>query len=80
LSDHADWKGLLSAVRTTGAPNIYVTHGFQAPFSRYLNELGLNAAEVATEYGGEEEEEEKPTTDGAQTDEINNAGKIDPQE
>lgn len=54
LSDHADWPGLLSAIRATGAEKVYVTHGFQAALSRYLNELGIRAAEVKTEYGEDE--------------------------
>ena len=62
LSDHADWKGLLEAVKATGAEKVFVTHGFQAAFSRYLSEHGITAAEVKTEYGGEEEEQEKPST------------------
>jgi putative mRNA 3-end processing factor len=33
-----------------------VTHGYQAVFIRYLNETGIEAAEVKTEYGNEEEE------------------------
>jgi putative mRNA 3-end processing factor len=56
LSDHADWEGLLTAVKATGAEKVFVTHGFQAVFSRYLNEIGIEAAEVKTEFGGEEEE------------------------
>ena len=56
LSDHADWKGLLQAVKDTGAEKVFVTHGFQSVFSRYLNESGIDAAEVKTEYGNEEEE------------------------
>ena len=56
LSDHADWDGLLSAVKATGAERVYVTHGFQSAFSRYLNEHGIWSAEVKTEYGDEEEE------------------------
>jgi putative mRNA 3-end processing factor len=54
LSDHADWNGLLKAVKATGAEKVFVTHGFQSVFSRYLNENGITAAEVKTEYGGEE--------------------------
>ena len=56
LSDHADWNGLLETVKATGAQKVFVTHGFQAAFSRYLNENGIEAAEVKTEYGTEEEE------------------------
>jgi putative mRNA 3-end processing factor len=56
MSDHADWKGLLKAIDATGASKVFVTHGFQAAFSRYLNESGISAAEVKTEYGNDEEE------------------------
>jgi putative mRNA 3-end processing factor len=56
LSDHADWNGLLNVIKATEAQKIYVTHGFQAAFSRYLNEIGIESAEVKTEYGIEEEE------------------------
>jgi putative mRNA 3-end processing factor len=61
LSDHADWPGLLSAIKATNAEKVYVTHGFTATFSRYLNEIGIPSAEVKTQYGNEEEEPE-PTT------------------
>ena len=57
LSDHADWNGLLKTVKDTGAEKIFVTHGFQAVFSRYLNEKGIAAAEVKTEFGMEDESE-----------------------
>jgi putative mRNA 3-end processing factor len=66
LSDHADWKDLLQAVKATYAEKVFVTHGFQSAFSRYLNENGIQAAEVKTEYGGEEEEQEKPSTTSEQ--------------
>jgi putative mRNA 3-end processing factor len=55
LSDHADWKGLLEAIKATGAEKVYVTHGFQSAFSRYLNEIGISSAEVKTEFGTEDE-------------------------
>ena len=57
LSDHADWKGLLQTIEATKANRVFVTHGFQAAFSRYLNEKGIESAEVKTEYGNEEENE-----------------------
>ncbi len=66
LSDHADWKGLLDAVKATGAEKVFATHGFQAAFSRYLNENGIEAAEVKTEFRGEEEEQEKRSTTSEQ--------------
>ncbi len=62
LSDHADWKGLLAAVKATGASRVFVTHGFQAALSRYLTENGIEAHEVKTKFG-EEEPEEKPLTE-----------------
>lgn len=57
LSDHADWKGLLQTIKATGAEKVFVTHGFQAVLSRYLNEMGIAAAEVKTEYGDQFENE-----------------------
>ena len=55
LSDHADWNGLLQTIKATGAEKVFVTHGFQSAFSRYLNEIGIEAGEVKTEFGEEEE-------------------------
>lgn len=66
LSDHADWNGLLQAVKATGAQKVYVTHGFQAAFSRYLSEQGIESAEVKTEYGSDEDivvEDDKKVND-----------------
>jgi putative mRNA 3-end processing factor len=56
LSDHADWDGLISAIDATCCEKVYLTHGYTATFSRYLNEIGFDAQEVHTLYGGEEEE------------------------
>jgi putative mRNA 3-end processing factor len=55
LSDHADWDGLCTAVKETGAEKVFVTHGFQSVFSRYLTETGIEAAEVRTQFGSGEE-------------------------
>jgi putative mRNA 3-end processing factor len=57
MSDHADWDGLCAVVRGTGAKKVFVTHGFQSAFSRYLNETGIESKEVKTEYGDETESE-----------------------
>jgi putative mRNA 3-end processing factor len=54
LSDHADWQGLLQAVKATKAEQVYVTHGFSNAFARYLTESGIQAFAVNTEYGDEE--------------------------
>ncbi|WP_432816763.1 ligase-associated DNA damage response exonuclease [Sulfitobacter sp. JB4-11] len=53
ISDHADWRGLLWAIRETGAENIYVTHGYTDVFTRYLNDAGWNAQVVPTQFEGE---------------------------
>lgn len=53
ISDHADWHGLLWAIRETGAENIYVTHGYTDVFTRYLNDEGWNAQVVPTQFEGE---------------------------
>jgi len=57
FSDHADWPGLLSAVRATGAQRVIVTHGDEGALVRYLGELGLRAEAFATEYGDDAEVE-----------------------
>lgn len=61
LSDHADWNGLLSAVKATEAEKVYVTHGSQAIFSKYLNEIGIPSAEVKTEYGADDDDKDVST-------------------
>lgn len=58
LSDHADWPGLMSAVRETGAERIYVTHGYVSPVVRWLREQGYRAEAMATRYVGDEEDGE----------------------
>ncbi len=56
LSDHADWQGLLDAIKATSAEKVFVTHGSTAIFSKYLNEIGIEAEEVITKYGAEDDE------------------------
>ncbi|HXR84517.1 MAG TPA: ligase-associated DNA damage response exonuclease [Hanamia sp.] len=61
LSDHADWNSLLMTVKETGAEKVFVTHGFQSAFSRYLNEKNIAlSAEVKTQFGYEDEETNSP--------------------
>lgn len=55
LSDHADWEGLNQAVKATGAERVYVTHGYTDIFRRWLEEQGIEAGIVRTEFGEEEE-------------------------
>ncbi len=58
ISDHADWPGLLQAIRDTGAEKIYVTHGYTDIFARHLAENGWSAQVVPTEFGDDSEESE----------------------
>ncbi|RZK49292.1 MAG: ligase-associated DNA damage response exonuclease [Pedobacter sp.] len=55
ISDHADWSDLLTAIQATEAEKVYVTHGQTAVFAKYLNEIGIPAEEVKTEFGVEDE-------------------------
>lgn len=51
ISDHADWDGLIDAIKQTSAENIYTTHGYTDIFARWLNSEGYNAQVVPTEFG-----------------------------
>ena len=61
MSDHADWKGLLQAIKATEAEIVHVTHGQTEVFSKYLNEIGIKSDVVETLYGDDDEETEKET-------------------
>ncbi|WP_099769159.1 ligase-associated DNA damage response exonuclease [Chryseobacterium sp. 52] len=63
MSDHADWKGLLQAVKATEAEIVHVTHGQTEIFSKYLNEIGIKADVIETLFGEDEEESEKEITE-----------------
>jgi putative mRNA 3-end processing factor len=58
LSDHADWNGLLEAVKATEAERVITTHGYTAVFSRYLNDIGISSIEEQTLFAGENMDEE----------------------
>lgn len=53
LSDHSDWDELNQAVKASKASEVYVTHGYTEVFSRWLNENGIKAHAVKTQYQGE---------------------------
>ena len=55
ISDHADWNGLLNAIKATDAEKVYVTHGQTEVFSTYLNEIGIQSQVLKTEFGNEED-------------------------
>ncbi|MFC3197451.1 ligase-associated DNA damage response exonuclease [Parapedobacter deserti] len=47
LSDHCDWRQLNDAIVATEAETVYVTHGYEGPFARWLREgKGLQAKEI----------------------------------
>ena len=54
LSDHADWPGLMQAIRATGAERVIVTHGAIPVMVRWLCQNGYDAKAFDTEYGDEE--------------------------
>jgi putative mRNA 3-end processing factor len=60
LSDHADWPGLVAAIRATGAERVLATHGATGPMVRWLTEQGLNAASIRTRFEGEQDEAAEP--------------------
>lgn len=59
LSDHCDWRQLNTAVIATGARKVYLTHGYEDNFSRWISEnYALGASVLKTLYNDEMEEAE----------------------
>jgi putative mRNA 3-end processing factor len=56
LSDHADWPGLVAAIRATQAERVLATHGHAAPMVRWLCENGVAAEALHTEFVGERDD------------------------
>jgi putative mRNA 3-end processing factor len=50
LSDHADWDGLLQIITSSGAENVWVTHGYASEMVRYLSEMGINAQAIENRF------------------------------
>ncbi len=46
LSDHADWAGLLRAIKETNAEKIIAMHGKTGEFVKRLNKLGIYSIEI----------------------------------
>ncbi len=55
LSDHADWPGLLEGIEQTGAEQVLVMHGTVAPLVRWLNEQGISAMGLMSQFSDEAE-------------------------
>jgi putative mRNA 3-end processing factor len=61
LSDHADWPGLLRAIRDTGAPCVWPMHGCASALAGHLREHGLDATAIDTPpRGGPRDDEHDP--------------------
>ena len=61
LSDHADWPGLLAAIKATGCQRVLATHGHTSVLVRYLRERGWEADSLHTEFVGERDDLEVDT-------------------
>jgi putative mRNA 3-end processing factor len=46
LSDHADWDGLLHAIKETNAEKVITMHGYTQELTRWLTEQGSNSLEI----------------------------------
>jgi putative mRNA 3-end processing factor len=57
LSDHVDWPSLLQAIEATGAGQVWVTHGYTGPVVRWLQERGIEAQAIRTQFEGERDDE-----------------------
>jgi putative mRNA 3-end processing factor len=56
MSDHADWPGLLTTVRDSGANEVYVGFTKSPTFVRYLrDEMGYDAAQLNVRYSSEDD-------------------------
>lgn len=56
LSDHADWKDLVSTILSTGASRVLLTHGNTDALERYLREeKNIRCEPLATQFEGEAE-------------------------
>ena len=65
MSDHADWPGLMTAIRATEAQRVIVTHGSVGVMVRWLRQLGLDASGFDTEFGDDEAESADPNAPAA---------------
>ncbi|MFO7445770.1 MAG: ligase-associated DNA damage response exonuclease [Ignavibacteriaceae bacterium] len=65
LSDHADWDGLVSTIKETGAEQVCVTHGYSSPLVNWLKENGWNAGVLNTMFEGEVNDSLSPNSQQA---------------
>jgi putative mRNA 3-end processing factor len=50
LSDHADWPGVLTTARETGAARVLALHGHREALIRWLREQGRDAAPIGSAH------------------------------
>ena len=53
LSDHVDWTSLIDVIKASGCGRVLATHGYVEPVCRWLNENGISAGPLETEYQGD---------------------------
>ncbi len=53
FSDHSDWDDLIRTIWATGAERIWVTHGYASELARWIQEHGLEAMAIPTQFSGE---------------------------
>jgi putative mRNA 3-end processing factor len=59
LSDHCDYKELVTAVKQCRPEKVYTFHGFAAEFAKALREMGFDAEPVGNGRRGKKRAEEK---------------------
>ncbi len=63
ISDHADWQGLLTAMKSSEAERVLLTHGRTGSMMRWLREAGVDADSLHTEYIGERDDADIDASD-----------------
>jgi putative mRNA 3-end processing factor len=65
ISDHSDWDGLTATIASTGASEIWVTHGAEDALVHWCQTRGLKARPLhMIGYGDEDAEAESPVGEG----------------
>jgi len=70
---HADWPGLVEALRATGAERVVPTHGSTRAMVRWLGEQGLAAEALDTRFSGEQDD----STEAGETAEAGDAAEAE---
>ena len=67
ISDHADWDGLTTTIRATGAAEVWVTHGQEDALVHWCKTRGLAARPLdLVGYGDEDEGDAAPVPEDAE--------------